>query len=264
MLYFFSVTRPRGGHPEVVILLSNSLTGRRLTSCFRYLAMPPPVGTIRLVISESNLMGCELLRRGLARARGIQVVSTALTVSELSAAVVTHRPDIALVSAHLQDGPYSGFKILRQVKNFQTPTRVIVLVDSVEREVVLDAFRAGARGVFHRSAPLNSLHRCINAVHHGQIWASSMQLEQLLEAFGAAVPFRCVNSQGRNLLTAREQQLLPLVAEGRSNAEIAAALNVSEHTVKNHLFHIYEKLGISTRVELVLYAISGGENPAAA
>lgn len=201
-------------------------------------------------------MSCELLRRGLARARGISVVSTALTSGQLADAVITHRPDVALVSANLQDGPFVGFKVLRHVKERHCPTRSIVVLDHVERDLIVDAFRAGARGVFNRTASLASLCRCISAVHQGQIWASTAELQHLLDAFENAVPFRCVDARGKSLLTAREQQLLPLVAEGRSNAEIASTLGVSEHTVKNHLFHVYEKLGISTRVELILYAVS--------
>jgi DNA-binding CsgD family transcriptional regulator len=88
-------------------------------------------------------------------------------------------------------------------------------------------------------------------------------LQHLLDALETAVPFRCVDSRGKSLLTPREQQLLPLVADGRSNAEIAQLLDVSEHTVKNHLFHVYEKLGISTRVGLILYAVSQTRRSAA-
>jgi DNA-binding NarL/FixJ family response regulator len=70
------------------------------------------------------------------------------------------------------------------------------------------------------------------------------------------VPFRCVNARGEVLLTKREQEIIPLVAQGLTNKEISARLSLSEHTIKNHLFRIYEKLGISSRVELILYAVS--------
>jgi DNA-binding NarL/FixJ family response regulator len=201
-------------------------------------------------------MGCELLQRGLARARGICVVCAAMTSQQFSEAVAEFSPDVALVSANLQDGPFVGFKVVRRIKEQRCATRSVVVLDTSERDLVVDAFRAGARGVFHRSASLASLCRCISAVHQGQIWASTVELQHLLDAFENAVPFRCLDARGKSLLTRREQQLLPLVAEGRSNAEIASLLRVSEHTVKNHLFHVYEKLGISTRVELILYAVS--------
>jgi DNA-binding NarL/FixJ family response regulator len=71
-----------------------------------------------------------------------------------------------------------------------------------------------------------------------------------------AMPFKGVNSRGEALLTKREQELVPLVANGLTNREISTQLGVSEHTIKNHLFRIYEKLGISSRVELILYAVS--------
>src|ERR1051325_7733449 len=72
-------------------------------------------------------------------------------------------------------------------------------------------------------------------------------------------PFKGVNSRGETLLTKREQELVPLVANGLTNREMSTELGVSEHTIKNHLFRIYEKLGISSRVELILYAVSERE-----
>ena len=78
----------------------------------------------------------------------------------------------------------------------------------------------------------------------------------VINALQTAMPFRGVNSRGEELLTKREQGLVPLVASGLTNREISTRLGVSEHTIKNHLFRIYEKLGISSRVELILYAVS--------
>jgi DNA-binding NarL/FixJ family response regulator len=103
------------------------------------------------------------------------------------------------------------------------------------------------------------LGRCIAAVHSGQIWASSADLQQVFGALEMAIPFRCVNSLGEALLTKREQEIVPLVAQGLTNNEISLRLSVSEHTIKNHLFRVYEKLGISSRVELILYAVSDRE-----
>jgi DNA-binding NarL/FixJ family response regulator len=78
----------------------------------------------------------------------------------------------------------------------------------------------------------------------------------VVEALQKALPFKAVNSRGEALLTKREQEIVPLVANGLTNREISTQLRVSEHTIKNHLFRIYEKLGISSRVELILYAVS--------
>jgi DNA-binding NarL/FixJ family response regulator len=101
--------------------------------------------------------------------------------------------------------------------------------------------------------------RCIQAVYKGQIWASSSHLQVLLGALAQAPPARVVNAQGLNLLAEREGQVVSLVADGLTNRDIAAQLGLSEHTVSNYLFRIYNKLGVSNRVELVLYVMKQRE-----
>jgi len=131
-----------------------------------------------------------------------------------------------------------------------------MLLDCARRDLVLEAFRVGARGVFCRSDSLKMLPKCVRRVHAGEIWANAEQIGFLFDAFAEAPITRLVSAEGEPLLSAREQQVVRFVAEGLGNREIAAALNLSEHTVKNYMFHIFNKLGISSRVELVLYATS--------
>jgi DNA-binding NarL/FixJ family response regulator len=108
------------------------------------------------------------------------------------------------------------------------------------------------------------LARCIESVHVGQIWASSQELHYLLDEVRRAKPLGIVDAKGKTLLSVRENQVVRLVAEGFSNREISQQLSLSEHTVKNYLFHIFEKLGVSTRVELVLYAMARRDEASAA
>jgi DNA-binding NarL/FixJ family response regulator len=109
--------------------------------------------------------------------------------------------------------------------------------------------------VFFRAEPVHALCKCINAVHQGQIWANSSQLRSVLDAFSSLAPFHLVNSQGRVLLTKREVDVVKLVVDGHTNREIAHKLDLAEHTVRNYLARIYEKLGISSRFELMLSSI---------
>ena len=133
----------------------------------------------------------------------------------------------------------------------------VILFYSPERHLVVDAFRAGAKGVFCLSkAAFKSLCRCVERVHTGQIWADSSELSEVMEAFSQLAPLRVVNADGMRLLTKREEDVVRLLAEGMQNRDIARELRLSEHTVKNYLFHIFDKLGVSSRVELVLYAVS--------
>ncbi len=121
------------------------------------------------------------------------------------------------------------------------------------------AFRSGARGLFCFSQyPSRLLCKCIQSVHQGQVWANSEQMQYLVEALSQVRSLHMVNSRGMRLLTPREEQVVALVADGLSNREVARELCLSEHTIKKYLFRIFDKLGISSRVELVLYALSHG------
>jgi DNA-binding NarL/FixJ family response regulator len=126
-------------------------------------------------------------------------------------------------------------------------------MDTSSRTAVVEAFRCGAQGVFSRTESSKSLAKCINNVHQGQVWASSAELRYLLDAFRESEPMQLVDSRGEAILSKREQDVVRCVAEGLSNREIASRLKLTEHTVKNYLFRIFDKLGVSSRVEVVLY-----------
>ncbi len=212
---------------------------------------------ITVLIADSSRMGCQLLAAALKRSpQHINVVASAVNSTETLNAAKKHASQVALISANLQDGSLIGFKVLRELRAAHLKTRVIMLLDSPDRDLVVDAFRGGAHGVFCRADSIERLCKCVYSVHKGQIWASSNELQFLLEALAEAAPLRVVNAQGINLLTKREGQVTHLVAEGLTNREISRELKLSEHTVKNYLFRIFDKLGVSTRVELTLCAFS--------
>jgi DNA-binding NarL/FixJ family response regulator len=161
----------------------------------------------------------------------------------------------------LADGPLSGFGLLRKISECAPNAKSVILFESHERHLVVDAFRAGAKGVFCLSeADFKSLCRCVEQVHAGHIWGNYAELSEVIQAFSELAPIRVVNADGMRLLTKREEEVVRLVAEGMQNREIAKELKLSEHTIKNYLFHIFEKLGVSSRVELVLYAVSSSKN----
>jgi len=189
----------------------------------------------------------------------------ALTSNSLTAfdELQNYRPDVAVISARLQDGPLTGFNILHQLRASELNAPTVMLLDSTERDLVVDAFRGGARGVYCRGYSFNALPKCIRKVHEGQIWVSNLELEFLLEMVISLRPLKVQQTGGMALLTARERDVVRLVAEGMRNQEIALKLNLSEHTVRNYMLRIFDKLGISSRVELVLYAFSGAGGIAA-
>jgi DNA-binding NarL/FixJ family response regulator len=203
-------------------------------------------------------MNSQLLAAALERDKRFRVLEPVSDAKGIVAAVLREKPAVIVISAELDDDPKKGFDVAREIHNLRSETRVVMLIDSSERSQVVEAFRAGARGVFSRSESLKSLAKCIACVNMGQVWANSRELRYLLEALGEALPMRVIDARGAALLSRREQEVVRCVAEGLSNREIAQRLGLTEHTVKNYLFRIFDKLGVSKRVEVVLYAYSLG------
>jgi DNA-binding NarL/FixJ family response regulator len=209
---------------------------------------------ISVFIAESDHMNCQLVESIFRPKRArVKVVASAVDSNRALALVKETKPDIAVISAKLREGPLEGYRLLRALRSLQFKTRAIMLLDSREPDSVIDAFRCGAHGVVFRDEPLEILGKCIHAVHEGQVWANGLHLGYLVEALGQSMPMRLQDASGIERLSKREEDVVRLLAQGLTNKDISAKLGLSEHTVKNYLFRVYEKLGVSTRVELVLY-----------
>jgi DNA-binding NarL/FixJ family response regulator len=168
----------------------------------------------------------------------------------------SNRADVVLLTGNQA----FNFGLLRWLHVSHPSAAPVLLVDSYDRELVVNAFRAGVRGLFlFNHAPFRMLCKCIISVASGQIWINSQQMHYVLEALSEVDTLRVVNSSGKPLLTPREEQVVALVSDGLTNREVAHELGLSEHTIKKYLLRIFDKLGISTRVELVLYAVSHSE-----
>jgi len=212
---------------------------------------------ISIIVAQRTAMAAQLLRHELKGHRGhFVVVGCVHTPNELHKHVAEHHPDVAVISAFLDGDPDGGLKAVRRLRGCATTTRAIVLLDCSDPKQAFEAFSAGAKGVVCRTDAFEALCKGIECVHAGQIWADTSQLQWIFETLRDREPARIVSAKGIPLLTKREEQIAQMVAEGLPNQEISSNLGVSLHTVKNHLFRIYAKLGISNRVELVLYALS--------
>jgi two-component system, NarL family, nitrate/nitrite response regulator NarL len=210
-----------------------------------------------VLIGESSALNCELMATALERnCRRLSVVASAVTSAEILAAYAEKRPDVCVISTDLKAGPSTGLGATRELRAAHQSARVILLLGSAESANVVEAFRSGALGVFSREESFETLCKCIRKVHQGQIWASNLQLRYLVESLAAIAPPPITDAQGVSLLTKREQSLVQLVAEGRTNRDISRELGLSEHTVRNYLFRIFNKLGTSNRLELALYVIN--------
>jgi two-component system nitrate/nitrite response regulator NarL len=205
-------------------------------------------------------MSTQLLVDALARDPQFQMIESPSGAAAILSSVKREKPHVALISAKLGANGQGAYELVREIRAQLPGTRVIVLLDSSERSAVIEAFRAGAQGVFCRTEPFRLLAKCIQCVHMGQVWASSSELHFVLEAL-AQPTFANFRADSGSLLSAREVDVVRCVAEGLTNREIAQRLKLTEHTVKNYLFRIFDKLGVSSRVEVVLYALGNGNAP---
>jgi two-component system, NarL family, nitrate/nitrite response regulator NarL len=219
-----------------------------------------PIDPIRVAVADASRMNSELIAGALKRSNSNFNVQELTSNSSIAVReLLDAQPDVAVISARLEDGPLTGFKILHEMRTFEPRIPAVMLLDSLDRDLVIDAFRGGARGVFCRGYSFNALPKCIRQVHNGQVWVSNAELEFLLDLVISVRPLKIEPKGGMARLTSRERDVVRLVADGMRNQEIALKLNLSEHTVRNYMIRIFDKLGISSRVELVLYAFSSTE-----
>ncbi len=220
------------------------------------------VDLVTIAIADSTRIHTQLLAEALHKDEGLQVVASAPTSAELLAAVTRVPIDVAIVSHSLDDQPARGTEVLREMRALRPHIKGVMLLDSSRAQDILDCFRAGAKGIFCKNERLENLSKCIRTVHEGQIWARSADLHLALEALAAAPMVRATNQKGLDLLSAREGQVVQYVAAGMTNSEIAAALGLSHHTVKNYLFRVFDKLGVSNRTELLSLTMHANPTPA--
>jgi len=218
-------------------------------------------GPIRVLIALDSPMDCQLLLTAAKRSRQqLSIVAWAMSRTDILHRFSRGNIDVALINADLEDGRLAGLDVLTEIHTSYPRTPTVMLFDSWNDDLVVHAFCAGAKGVFCRTEKnLDMLWKCINAVHKGQVWASSWQLHLLLSTLTKTKSTRAASSPGIKLLATRETHVANLVAEGLPNKEVALRLGLTEHTVSNYLFRIYNKLGISTRVELVLHILNQRE-----
>jgi DNA-binding NarL/FixJ family response regulator len=213
-----------------------------------------------VLIADSNRMQAQLLIGALRRHSGFRITSCPMIASSILHSVASQPPQVALLALSPTANLSESVLTLRRFHLSHPEVPKVLLADSLDRELVVSVFRSGARGIFSiADADLRQLCKCLLRVAAGQIWANTQQLSYVIDLISQVPSLRVLDAAGQKLLTPREEQVVALVSEGLGNRPIARELNLSEHTVKKYLFRIFEKLGISTRVELVLYAVNHGD-----
>ncbi len=218
---------------------------------------PAATEVVHVLVADSGPIQSQLLTRALKSRREFQVSAVALETSALHNFMQSNPADVVLLAGnHLPD-----LGLLRWLRVSYPRIAPVLLAESDDREVVVNALRAGAKGIFlFTHTPFPMLCKCIHCVFQGEVWINSQQMNYALDALSEVPTLRVVNSNGRTLLTPREEQVVALVADGLTNRAVATELGLSEHTIKKYLLRIFDKVGTSSRVELVLYAMSHGEN----
>lgn len=218
------------------------------------------MGQIRVLVADHDVLTCTLLASRLRKHRQFHVTQCAVNAAATVEAVQRIRPAVALVSASLPEDARGGYSVLKALQSWQPAVQAVLLLESADQPSIVEAFRSGARGVFLRSAyRFETLCKCVHRVHQGQVWADSKQLGHVLDAFARTEAEPLGDSALLRLVSRRERDVIRLAVEGLSNREIAQRLQLSEHTVKNYVFRVFDKLGVSNRVELVHYALAHRE-----
>ena len=214
--------------------------------------------SIHVLLADSKPMENQLLA-GALRHHGFPVCSCEAELEPVLALTDANVTDVAVISCLPPHAGVQDMTVLRTLHITHPQIPKVVLMDTEDPELAVQAFRLGARGLFSLAdSSFQRLCDCIQQVHRGEIWATTQQLNYLLESVCQVPSLRVLSANGEKLLTSREEQVVALVADGLSNRSVATELGLSEHTVKKYLFRIFEKLGISNRVELVLYAVQHG------
>src|SRR3954451_11785415 len=211
---------------------------------------------IRVLVADSSRVHTQLLADTLKRDSDFEVIPYYSDSGQLASAAASLDADVLVLNANLDGQASLGFKALHELQAISTNVRAIVLMETLSDELILRAFRAGARGILGAGQPMEELRKCIHCVQQGQIWANTREMSLAVEALASAPTIRAVNAAGLDLLSKRELEVVHLLVQGLSNSEIARQLQLSQHTVKNHLFRIFDKLGVSSRIELVHMTLS--------
>lgn len=203
----------------------------------------------RVLVVDRDLISSDLLASVLGRNKDIHAVAS--HPAELSEFLAANRVALVVIASELQVEAGSGFDLAELVSREFPKVAIVLLLNQSDRAMLLRAFRSGAQGVFCREGSMVEFLSCIESVLQGSVWTGRQETGLLLEAI-KSLPF--IDGEGEDrwpMLTSREVSVVQCAARGKTNKAIASELGLSEHTVKNYLFRAFEKLGVSSRVELL-------------
>ncbi|MET8292908.1 response regulator transcription factor [Streptomyces sp. NPDC005180] len=215
-------------------------------------ASPAAPGRIRVLLVDDHQVVRRGLRTFLEVQEDIEVVGEAADGAEGAARAEELRPDVILMDVTMPGT--DGIEALRRLRDLGNPARVLVVTSFTEQRTVVPALRAGAAGYLYKDIDPDALAGAIRSVHAGHV----LLQPEVAEALLAAQDDQGAPAGRPGSLTDREREVLGLIADGRSNREIARALVLSEKTVKTHVSNILMKLDLSDRTQAALWAVRHG------
>ena len=209
----------------------------------------------RILIADDHPIFRDGLRRLLESERDFRVVGEACDGIEAVDLARKLKPEILLLDLAMPRR--AGLEALRELSTDATAVRVILLTAAAEKEQIVEALQLGARGVVLKDSATQILLKSIRAVMSGEYWVGRESVSNLVQYLRSLIGSSTVAArQKRYGLTPRELEIISAVVAGYANKEIAEHFKISEDTVKHHLSNIFDKLGVSTRLELALFAVN--------
>jgi two-component system, NarL family, nitrate/nitrite response regulator NarL len=212
---------------------------------------------VRIVIADDHPIFRDGLRRLLESEEGLKVIGEACDGAEAVKLARELKPEILLLDLAMPRR--HGLEALRDLSTGPNsgPVRVILLTAAAEKKQIVEALQLGARGVVLKDSATQLLLKSIHTVMSGEYWVGRESVSNLVQYLSALMQSSGEDARQRKFgLTPRELEIVSAVVAGFSNKEIAEYFKISEDTVKHHLSNIFDKLGVSTRLELALFAVN--------
>jgi DNA-binding NarL/FixJ family response regulator len=216
---------------------------------------------IRIVIADDHPIVRDGLRKLLMLEDDFEVLAEASDGREVLDKIQEFEPDVLLLDLRMPN--LDGLAALQVLQQSNNKTKVIVLTASEDKNEFVQAMKLGCSGIVLKQTAPELIVKSIRKVYGGEIWLDSHTTAAVMRQFAAPGDPGAPSSGGgktreRSPLSQREREIVQLVAQGFKNKEMAEKMFISEQTVKNHLHNIFDKLGVSDRLELALYAIHKG------
>jgi len=219
--------------------------------------------TVRIVIADDHPIVRDGLKKLLLLEDDFEIVGEAGDGREVIEKVQALDPDVLLLDLRMPN--LDGLSALQALQQTNKRTRVIVLTASEDKNEFVQAMKLGCSGIVLKQTAPDLIVKSIRKVHSGEIWLDSHTTAAVMRQFstgqessGGGQSTGGGKNRERSPLSTREREIVALVAQGYKNKEMAEKMFISEQTVKNHLHNIFDKLGVSDRLELALYAIHKG------